>query len=91
MTQDMFLKGEKLSTHESQADTFNTYFMSTVSNYDQSSDSLDCKKKINSDLESITVTEKEVFHILQHLDSKKPLASSDFCEIFFQLCCTIHL
>ena len=49
MPQDMCLKGEKLSTAESQADSFRKYFQSIFSNYDKPSDSLEsepyCEKK----------------------------------------------
>ena len=67
MPQDMFLKGEGLSTPDSQADSFNKYFQAIFSNYDKPSDSLDSEpdyEKKNSALESITVTDKEVVHIL---------------------------
>ena len=37
----LYLKGEKLSTPESQAESFNKYFQSFFSNYDKPSDSLD--------------------------------------------------
>ena len=45
MFQDMFLKGEMLSTPESQDDSFRKYFQSNLSNYDKPSDSLDCERK----------------------------------------------
>ena len=85
MPQDMFLQGEKLSTSESEAPMFNEYFQSIFSNHDQSSNQLhgetDCVTT-NPDLESITATEQEVVHFLQHLDHKQCTGPETFLQHF---------
>ena len=43
-----------------------------------------CEKKTNSDLESITVTEKEVVHFLQHLDSKAAIGPDKLSLTFLK-------
>ena len=66
---------------------FNEYFQSMLSNFDQSSNPLhgetDCEIT-NPDLESITVTEQEVVHILQHLEPKKSTGSDNLSPTFLK-------